>query len=835
MNDSGHPNIDEFVSGLSIPSSNSVVYREECTQCFESQDSPQGIDVCLSCFNGGCLEPGFQHATNHARKTGHRLALNVRRIKKDSFTRAEEPPPLKKLAILEDSENDRFELKTSIKFYPPGCDRGKTLSPDQKLPPTLETVIAATLASSSSAQANEVKAWEEEIKTCSHVTNLEQQLDSGLVLQESSKCHACELSSNLWLCLRCGSLGCGRAQYGGIGGNGHALQHYQSTGHAVNVKLGTITAEGSADLYCYQCDDARTDEKLQFHLAHFGIEIAKQEKTEKSMTELQVEHNMKFDFSLSDKDGNQLIPVCGPGLTGLQNLGNSCYMASVLQVLFDLPPFKERYYRTFERHAFQCEALKPAECHECQMTKIAHGLLSGRYAITPDSKKIASPNSHSNSNSGPMHKEGIKPMMFKALIGRGHPEFSTMRQQDADEFMRHLFQVIQRQSHQNRQILSDSYSDLCKETPIGDWLDPTLPFRFELEQRLQCVSCKGVRYTYEEQDALSIPVPAIPIDENGVSDIVAPNGNMAQFYPVSLEECMECLVAPQTVEYTCPLCAAKTGASTTSRFASFPRYLFLHARRFALVNWVPTKLEVPLIINEEVSLDSYHGTGLKPDEQLLPDNVCEVSKEPPVNPETIAALESMGFLTARCRTAIIETGNSGVETAMNWLFEHVDEPDIVEVVPQQRLDSFNPSDVSALEDMGFTSNQAKKALSETAGQVERAVEWLFSHPDDDGSSLSIVNESSQCNSVVSGDKNERNRLGDRNLPAKYRLRAFISHKGPSVHSGHYVSHILKSNSNKINAVGGNTGDAGEDEWVFFNDEVVARVKEGSLSAKSLSP
>jgi hypothetical protein len=41
-----------------------------------------------------------------------------------------------------------------------------------------------------------------------------------------------------------------------------------------------------SDLYCYSCDDARTDDRLQEHLAHFSIEIAKQEKTEKSMTEL---------------------------------------------------------------------------------------------------------------------------------------------------------------------------------------------------------------------------------------------------------------------------------------------------------------------------------------------------------------------------------------------------------------------------------------------------------------------------------------------------------------------------------------------------------------------
>ena len=59
-------------------------------------------------------------------------------------------------------------------------------------------------------------------------------------------CASCDLKENLWLCLTCGALGCGRAQYGGIGGNGHALNHYEATQHPVSVKLGTITPEGGA-------------------------------------------------------------------------------------------------------------------------------------------------------------------------------------------------------------------------------------------------------------------------------------------------------------------------------------------------------------------------------------------------------------------------------------------------------------------------------------------------------------------------------------------------------------------------------------------------------------
>lgn len=36
----------------------------------------------------------------------------------------------------------------------------------------------------------------------------------------------------------------------------------------------------------------------------------------------QIEHNLKFDFSLTGEDGKALEPVFGPGLTGLSNLGN---------------------------------------------------------------------------------------------------------------------------------------------------------------------------------------------------------------------------------------------------------------------------------------------------------------------------------------------------------------------------------------------------------------------------------------------------------------------------------------------------------------------------------
>ncbi len=173
------------------------------------------------------------------------------------------------------------------------------------------------MQSMSSAGQSEVKVWEEKILPCEHTLTLEQFANGPIPASGLAHCSSCDLKENLWLCLTCGSLGCGRQQFGSMGGNGHGLAHYEATQHPVSVKLGTIIPEGGADIYCYQCNDSKLDPELASHLATFGINIQTQTKTEKSMTELQIE--LKYDFPLT---GKALEPVCGPGLTGLSNLGN---------------------------------------------------------------------------------------------------------------------------------------------------------------------------------------------------------------------------------------------------------------------------------------------------------------------------------------------------------------------------------------------------------------------------------------------------------------------------------------------------------------------------------
>ncbi|GAA5826073.1 hypothetical protein JCM5353_004201 [Sporobolomyces roseus] len=813
----------DLLSRLSPPRASQLVHREECTQCFDTVYSlgPLGLDVCLECFNGSCSTGSTnQHSISHAINTGHSLVVNIIKRKKPiqlKKQRDDQEPPVKKLMIREEpDEEEEYETETKVKYFDRSSGEWNEIDSGQSA--QLKEVVEGVLSSMSSAQKSEVQAWEEELVPCTHTTDLVQPTPSTSNEKPklSTHCSKCELSSNLWLCLICGALGCGRQQFGGGGGNGHGLQHTQETGHSVAVKLGTIEPDGSADVYCYACDDARTDPHLAKHLATFGIEVASQKKTEKSMTELQVEQNMNFDFAMTGADGKELEPVFGPGLTGLKNLGNSCYMASSLQSLFSLPVFQDRYLTSFLTHTPHCSNPTPASCFECQMSKIADGLLSGRYSIptapSPPSSDPPSPSlgfEASSDRAKPQlsFQQGIKPSMFKALVGKDHAEFSTMKQQDAGEFLTHLLEFVKRSSKRE----GNGENEVGGET-----------FGFELEERLECCECKGVRYRKQEQEGFGLPVPVrLKKREDGME--VEGEEKKEEFQEVELRECFEDLTRPVEIEYHCPACEKKVTAFKSTKFSTFPKVLIVNANRFQLENWVPRKVDVPILMDpKSVDLSAHLGRGLQAGEKELPESKDQESgpKEHSFDQASIDALTGMGFPEIRAKRALLKTGNTGAESAMEWLFSHMEDTDLDDPLPPPESSSGvastggnepSPEQISMIVDMGFTAQQGKKALLETGGDPNRAVEWLFSHPDDDGTISAPSNSSSSTP------------RGSSSLPAKYRLKTFISHKGPSVHSGHYVSHVLTGQADP-------TG-RGKGSWVLFNDEKVVRADGGEQGAE----
>lgn len=762
------------------------MYREDCTQCFDSIDDPAGLDVCLSCFNGGCAGDR-KHNLLHFQSTGHPLALNIQRTRKH-IHRDEPPVKITKLAIAAETEEDKYDTRSHVVCY--ACQIDDVAPLQDKV----AAVVNGILRASTFARQEEVKAWEEELTPCEHTLCLQQQEAREIASQDLGHCSMCDLKQNLWLCLECGNLGCGRQQWGSeLGGNGHGLAHVDASGHGVAVKLGSITADGSADIYCYKCNEERTDPDLPAHLSHWGIKIAEQEKTEKSLMEMQIEQNLKWDFSMLSEDGKELTPLFGQGFTGLKNIGNTCYLASTLQCLFALPEFQQRYFHPNEPPP---QAPLPAEDLETQLRKLADGILSGRYSrpetnvhATPDTPEVP-------------HQNGLSPAMFKHLVGRGHTEFATMRQQDAFEFLLHLFKLIN---------VSNS------STPAQD---PVQSFRFALEQRLQCMNCKRVRYRVDEQDNISIPVPIRRISSTNAHDDDAKEDKKEEFESVSLKECLDIFTASDVVELTCPACSSKDGFLKSNKFKTFPQNLAINARRFELVNWVPTKLDVPVQVGDEpFDMTPYLSKGLATDEEELPEdmdasNTSAATNTFVANEAALGQLESMGFPRVRCEKALHATGNEDAEAAMNWLFSHMDDPDIDQPISLGAGDAGGAADadkIAQLGDMGISAPQARKALRECDGDLGRALDWVFSHPDDQGDFGEDVPSEAAAPKTLPGSPK---------TPAIFELDSIACHKGSSIHAGHYVAFVRKQILGEK-----------ERQWVLFNDEKVVKTEEISEMKK----
>lgn len=108
--------------------------------------------------------------------------------------------------------------------------------------------------------------------------------------------------------------------------------------------------------------------------------------------------------------------------------------------------------------------------------KLGVGLLSGKYSVPPP------PGSPVDAD-----PPGIYPLMFKTLVGKGHPEFSTKKQQDAQEFLLHILTLCER-NNKNR-------------------INPGDCFKFKVEERFECNTTRKVKYLTRSDLILPLIIP----------------------------------------------------------------------------------------------------------------------------------------------------------------------------------------------------------------------------------------------------------------------------------------------------------------------------------------
>lgn len=738
------------------------VYKDDCMFSFDTpENNINGLDVCMTCYQAFSRAANHNYTANHYKTKRHPVFLNIKRTLKPETERRrildqEEGLRQTKVARLEitDHKDEEF-YNESHSIYVVPLDDSVAI---EEAPEPAKTLAYLILKSNSASTNDEIKTWEQQIFPCKHSSSL----DPTPTMADLSHCASCDLAENLWVCLTCATVGCGREQFGSaLKGNSHALSHFESTGHAVAVKLGSLSSdEDSCDCYCYSCNDEVKVPQLGPTLLTIGIDLQAAVKTEKNLIELNLETNKNWQFNLDGANGGKLSPLYGPGLTGILNLGNSCYLNSVLQSLFS---FKS-YHEFFNNCTVDESEEHPALNLRSQMLKLYDGLLSGRYSKPSDLDPQG-------------YQVGIKPSSFKTLVGADHAEFKTNKQQDAFEFLLYLLDKLDKEYGVS----------LNKE------------FKFLLSTKVVCTACRAGSISADLVDNVSVPLEEVEEskDEDG----------KPIYKEVDFVDSLRQFTTSEEIEnYKCDNCGTVATAIKSTGFRSHPENLIIGVNRIKLENWIPVKKDTSIAIPETIDLSVFCAPKFELNETVVPQTKAATEFVP--DEEAMSMLSSMGFSEARSARALFNTGNANAEDAMNWIFAHMDDPgiddpfDLTEGADEPSLKKANTEAIESLVAMGFSSNLAKKALYLNKNDVNASVEWLFSNPNDDG-----VIEDLQTKVNIEEESNELKKHLLEADPGSgfYSLKAVVCHKGSSPHTGHYVVFV------KING-----------KWVLFNDEKVVK-------------
>lgn len=264
------------------------------------------------------------------------------------------------------------------------------------------------------------------------------------------------------------------------------------------------------------------------------------------------------------------------GIVGFRNLGNTCYMNSVLQCLIRLPPF-------------QNAMLKVEKSDMCPSSKI-----KGKLAMSFKNliEEVRSSNNFT----------AVTPYDVKSSIGSFARQFSGCDQQDSAEFLRCFLEGLSLDL--NRISNKPGYTEMTGNTKeqiniIADrWWNYSLSressivtdcFQGQLALIITCTKCGYGSVSCDCFVSLNLPSPE------------------SNYRGASLDECLSMYFQSEHLpaSYKCEKCKSSGFCKQSLSLYRFPKILAFQLKRFQVTAYSKYRLNTEISFPEELSLGGY--------------------------------------------------------------------------------------------------------------------------------------------------------------------------------------------------------------------------------------
>nr|XP_039248536.1 ubiquitin carboxyl-terminal hydrolase 2-like isoform X1 [Styela clava] len=261
----------------------------------------------------------------------------------------------------------------------------------------------------------------------------------------------------------------------------------------------------------------------------------------------------------STSSGRDSLVDANAGLVGLKNIGNTCFMNSIIQCLSNTKSLRDY---CLNKHYLNDINNKSSSSAKEKLVEAFSDIIRQIW--------------HPSSGGSP-----ISTSAFKSKIQKFSNRFSGYEQQDSQEFMRFLIEGLHEDVNKVTKKHKDSipnYDSLCDESKARKTWDFYLSkdnsfivdlFMGQLRSSLKCEECGNVSTTFDPFWDLSLPIP---------------KSSSYSLDKINLQQCLDNFTREEILDRderpTCDYCKARRRMTKKFTIYKFPKILVIHLKRF---------------------------------------------------------------------------------------------------------------------------------------------------------------------------------------------------------------------------------------------------------------